>query len=337
MSKRILVLGGGPSGLVAARTLSSLGAQVQLLEKGEELGGHLLDICELFPTRQTAVEVLATQLLRVAEDPNIMVRTQADIENLEGEQGCFRATLTNGEVEEVDSIILATGFDVYDPLLMPEYSALQTDRVMSGLEFEKRLAKGDNPLEPFGKLCSVSIILCAGSRDESHNPHCCQVGCRVGLHQADMIQRYSSDDTQVYLCYVDVRAHGKGGEAFYRETREKGLHILKGRPSEITFDPLDSTLKYVIHDQITRKLLEIESDIVILQTASIPTKGTGKLATMMGIELDSEGFFLSPNHFEQSRSTRPGIYLAGGCAGPTSLPEAMNLGARAALEAFEGL
>ena len=92
---------------------------------------------------------------------------------------------------EVGSIILATGYDVFDPSVISQYGYRRYDNVITGLEFERlsnaagptggqiRLKNGQPPQ-------SVAIIHCVGSRDKNYHEYCSRVCCMYALKFAHL-------------------------------------------------------------------------------------------------------------------------------------------------------
>ncbi len=134
MAKSVLVVGGGPAGLSAARALGRLGIKTILVEKTGTLGGNPIQnhYHTLIPRKLKPSQVLGPYIKDVESDPNITVKLNTELEACEGEPGNYRVRLSNGETHEVGAIVVATGFQHFDPRRKGETdsSALPTSTVV---------------------------------------------------------------------------------------------------------------------------------------------------------------------------------------------------------------
>lgn len=92
-SKHVVVVGGGPGGMEAARVASQRGHKVTLLERGKRLGGTLFFAALAYPENGALLDYLTTQI----EQSNVDVRlnTEASVELL--------------KELKADEVILSTG------------------------------------------------------------------------------------------------------------------------------------------------------------------------------------------------------------------------------------
>jgi quinone-modifying oxidoreductase subunit QmoA len=90
---KILVVGGGISGMTAAIEASEAGAEVVLVEKEAFLGGRVARSNQYFPKLCPPTCGLEINLRRVKSSPRIRVLTQAKVVNVTGEPGSYRATI----------------------------------------------------------------------------------------------------------------------------------------------------------------------------------------------------------------------------------------------------
>ncbi|MCP4453659.1 MAG: CoB--CoM heterodisulfide reductase iron-sulfur subunit A family protein, partial [Planctomycetes bacterium] len=145
-------------------------------------------------------------------------------------------------VREIDvgSIIVATGFELFDSSLMSRYGYGQLDNVLHALEFE-RMSHASGPTG--GQILtrnqkpptSVAILHCVGSRDENHQEYCSRVCCMYSLKFAHLVKEKT--DAEVYNLYIDMRAFGKGYEEFYKRVMGEGVHFIRGKCAEVTQVP----------------------------------------------------------------------------------------------------
>jgi len=234
-------------------------------------------------------------------------------------------------------VIIATGIVPYDLTALSELSYGRSPDVLTGLEFEilygpNGPTKGDILRPSDGKRpTAVAVLTCVGSRDEKHRPYCCQVGCMNALNQAYTIKERLGGEAEVYVCFTDVRAHGKYYEEFYRKVRGMQVKFIRGKPSEVMVD-FDGSLSFDIFDTATHKLLKLRADLIVLEPALV--NGAPELAKMLGVELDQEGFFsIDRDYATPVMSSAPGIFVAGTASGPRDVVGAMANASAAALEA----
>lgn len=244
------------------------------------------------------------------------------------------------EVEvNVDAVIIAAGYDLYDLRLKREYGFNVYSDVITGLQLERMLSpegptKGEVIVPSRGeKPRSLAIVLCAGSRDETALPYCCRVGCMTGLKHAYEVKRKYGADVDVYLCFNDVRAAGKGYEEFYREARRNGLVMVRGQPSEVRPTP-EGGLTMKVFDEATNKLLRLNLDLIVLEAGIVPSSGCLKAAEIFGVERSPDGFLAEADPRLDTWSTKtPGVFIAGACHSPKDIAEAVSQAKAAALAA----
>jgi heterodisulfide reductase subunit A len=231
---------------------------------------------------------------------------------------------------KVGAVVVATGFNEYDPAEKSEYGYGRCGNVITQFQLA-RLFDIDGPTR--GQLLrptdgreprSVVMIQCVGSRDEKANDYCSNICCMYALKHAQMMREMALPDAEIYICYIDMRTTGKGFEEYYRKTRELGIHFIRGRPSEIIEETNTKNLILRVEDPDIGKLLEIEADLVVLSCATIPSSGTKQLSQILRIELDKNGFFkeIHPKLRPVETNVR-GIYICGAAQGPKDIPDSI--------------
>jgi heterodisulfide reductase subunit A len=241
---------------------------------------------------------------------------------------------------EVGGIILAVGCNLFDASLMPELGFGRYENVITNMEFE-RISNAAGPTEgeiqtPTGKAPrSVAFIQCVGSRDARFNEHCCRVGCMVSLKQAILVKDRLGEDVDVYVCFNDMRAFGKGFEEFYKRARGMGVEFVHGLPSEVRM-ARDKSLYFDVYDSGTNKLLELHADLVVLATGLVKSPDFDRLQAALHVPRSGDGFFL-----ETHPKLRPfdtpiaGVFLAGACQGPKDIPDTVAQASGAAMKAAD--
>ncbi len=232
---------------------------------------------------------------------------------------------------KVGSIVVATGFDEYEPTKKVEYGYTRYKDVITQFQLA-RLLDIDGPTK--GRLIRpsdgkepkrIAMIQCVGSRDENANKYCSSVCCMYALKHAQIIKEMISSDIEIYICYIDMRTPGKGFEEYYRQTRELGVNFIHGRPAEVieNFDKKNFILK--VEDKDIGALLNLEVDLVVLSCAIVPSKGAERLSEILHINLDENGFFqeVHPKLRPVETNIR-GIYICGCAQGPKDIPDSIT-------------
>ncbi len=237
---------------------------------------------------------------------------------------------------EVGSIILATGYDLYDPHLLPQYGYGTNENVITNLQFE-RLASPSGPTR--GEILlkdgtipkGIAFLHCIGSRDENANLYCSRVCCMASMKQAHLAKEKTG--AEIYEFYIDINAFGKGYQEFYKRIREEGVYFIRGKGSEIF--KRDGRLVVAAEDTLLGTPLEISVDMVVLGTGLTARHDAEKVAQVLGISQSADRFFMEAHPKLRPVSTNvDGIFLAGCCQGPKDIPDTVAQGSAAAAEAI---
>ena len=226
----------------------------------------------------------------------------------------------------VGSIIVATGFQEYDSSIIKEYHYGDYPNVITNLALA-RMIDGFGPtggviIRPSDRKPAKKIVMiqCVGSRDRRYNPYCSSICCMISLKHASLIKS-AYPDTDIAICYIDIRTTGREHEHYYERAREMGIKFVKGRPTEILRDPETGRLIVDVEDALLKRFLELDADLVVLAPAMVPAEGTKELAEILGLELDEDRFFKEYNSKLRPTETKlRGIYLCGGATFPKDAP-----------------
>jgi heterodisulfide reductase subunit A len=341
-----IVIGGGIAGMVAALDLAEAGFPVTLMEQSDHLGGHVAELNRTYPTLESVAELLEPLIERVQSHPCITVLLDSRVAEVEGYVGNFEVTVgksvdwetgvgdrsTNLPIYQVGSIIVATGYDVFDPRRKPEYGYGQYPNVITTLEMERRLAEGDLSVNERAPQ-RIAFIKCIGSRDaQVGNPYCSRVCCMVAAKQAHLVKELLPE-AEVTVFYMDVRTFGKGGEEFYDETRKKGVLYRRGNVSEIV--RRGERVALIAEDTLLGRPIEYEADLVVLAIGMESRADADAISGLLKLPRSTDGFFL-----ELHPKLRPvdtavdGIFLAGCCQGPKDIPDTVAQAKAAASSAL---
>jgi heterodisulfide reductase subunit A2 len=229
--------------------------------------------------------------------------------------------------ERVGAIILAPGYNLYGLENMPEYGGGQVPDVIDSLAFERLLSASGpttgNILRPSdGKEPKeIVFIQCAGSREpERHLPHCSKVCCMYSAKQA-ILYHHRVHDGQVYIFYIDIRAGGKRYDEFTQRAMEHDRAIyLRGKVSRLFRE--NGHVMVLGADTLSGEQIRIAADLVVVAPALIPRPETRRLAQMVRVAVDEQGWLTASNADLQPVETeREGIFLAGTGVGPMDIPE----------------
>ncbi len=239
------------------------------------------------------------------------------------------------------TVVVATGFRLFDPLNIPRYGYGSYKNVLTSMEMERQLA----PTRPFntvlrpgdGKVPDrIAYVLCTGSRDETiGNPVCSQICCMYSLKQAQLLMgALPLADVTIY--YINIRSFGKGFEEFYEQAKGMGVNFVKGKIGKITEkENGDLILRY--EDINENRLQEAEHDMVVLSVGVLPNSDPvslfhGELAT------DHLSFVGQPSPLVSPAETSiKGVFVAGTASGPMDIPDAILSAGAASSEAMRYL
>jgi heterodisulfide reductase subunit A len=226
----------------------------------------------------------------------------------------------------VGTVVVATGYDVFDPSLKPEYGYDLYDNVITGLEFE-RLSSASGPT--LGKILingkepkDVVFIQCVGSRDtQIGNEYCSRVCCMYTAKHAHLIKEHIPD-AKITVFYMDIRAFGKGFEEFYDRVRKEGIIYRRGIVSEVY--KRGEKLVVKAEDTFIGEPIEVETDLVVLAVGMVPGSNAKNIASLLKLSQSPDSFFLEAHPKLRPVDTAiDGVFLAGCCQGPKDIPDAV--------------
>ena len=240
---------------------------------------------------------------------------------------------------DVGAIILATGFDVFDPTPLSEYGYGRWMDVITAMDLERLLdpsgpTRGELIRPSDGSLPRrVAFIQCAGSRDRRFHEYCSGFCCMASIKTALCI-REKYPQVEVAIFYMDIRTPYKGYEEFYRRARQKGIEFIRGRPSEVSCAAENGDLIVFAEDTTRATPLEWRSQLVVLATGAIPAKGAQELGSRVSVSLDENGFFREYHpKLRPIDSPTEGVFFAGAACGAKDIPYAVSQGSASAARA----
>lgn len=432
VSRDVLVIGAGITGMQAALDLADAGLKVYLVESDPAIGGNMAKVVKTFPTDDCAMCTIAPKMNDTLAHQNITLFTYAKVRELKGDLGNFEVDIlskpryvdevkcvgcgacwekcpgkardeynsglgkrpaiyipfsnalpkvpvideqsclymTKGKPKgkdickicvkqcpaeaidfdqkekitklQVGAIIVATGYKEYDPTPMQNLGFGRYPNIITQLQMA-RMIDPNGPTD--GKVIRPSdneipkkivMIQCVGSRDDKPTgyPYCSRVCCMFSIKHANLIKRAIIEDAQITICYMDIRAFGKGYEEYYSRAQGLGIKLIRGRPAEIR-ESQNKSLKIRLENTLTQQVNEIEADLVVLAAATEPAEGIQELARVLDIELDKNGFIKEPKpKLEPTSTSKEGIFSCGSAQAPKDIPDgvAQASGAAARIE-----
>ena len=324
VNKAALVVGGGIAGMNCALSIANQGHEVHLVEKNTELGGIARKIHSTLDGLDVQ-EYLRDLVAKVYQHRLIHVYHDATITDAKGYVGNF-VTAVKSETGFTEikhgAAVLAIGADLYTP---SEYLYGEDDRVMTHLELEERITKGD---EKIVNAKSLVMIQCVGCRNEERN-YCSRLCCSQSVKNALNLKEINPQ-MDIYILFRDMRTYGFN-EDYYREASNKDIKFIRYEPEAKPLveagesDEGRPVLKVTATDYILGKKLELDADIIALAAAVIPSAATKEIAGLFKVTLNPDGFFkeahvkLRPVEFATD-----GVYLCGLAHYPKFIQETIN-------------
>jgi heterodisulfide reductase subunit A len=328
---KVLVVGGGAAGLRAAVALADLGLFVYVVEKAAQPGGWTGKWGRMFPHNRCGSEIIRELEQQVGERENITCFTNARLVERSGTVGDFKVkvSLIHGESLslEVGAIIVATGFDVYQPklgefgygqtgvLLLNEFRELVDNSDGGSLRYQDRVIK------------DIVYVYCVGSRQPSDGDHpnlyCSRYCCSAAVHTALCVFEKDPGVHQFHL-FRDMRTYGKY-ELLYEEACNKGSAFIcycEDRPP--TVEPVEGRMRVNVQDELLGgEQIEIDADLVVLVAGMVPRRNE-ELSNVLKLPVGREGF-LNEIHpkLKPVETVVDGVYIAGAAQGPKNLPESI--------------
>ncbi len=345
MSKPIVVIGGGPAGLEAARAIGDLGVPCVLVEKRDRLGGNpdSASYSTITLDTRSAREALDAMIGAVTGHPLVDVRLETEVVGRAGEAGAFQVQLQKagnrngsaGSAVDASAIVVATGFDHFDPGRETQmYGYYEFDDVITLVDAERMFSEHrfvkPSTGEPPKRVC---FIQCVGSRDRRiGNEYCSKVCCGVASKQAIEIKQLLPD-AKVWIFYIDMRMYGHWEEKIYWPAQEQyKVQYVRGIVTEILRKGDGLLIRG--EDTTLGRPMEIPMDVVVLSVGMEPSVGTRRIAQSLEIPQDKYGFIHAPHEPLDPVSTGvAGIYVAGAAAGPKDLEDSVGMANMAAMKA----
>jgi len=323
-----VVIGGGISGMTTARSLARQGYETHIVEKSSQLGGQAKNLYRTV-NGENIQENLDQLIDDVKNDDNIQIHVNSSLTGVEGFVGNFKSTVASGGKEEIIDhgvAVMATGAVPLEP---DEYGYGRSDKIITSLALDRKFIDNDPALT---KLNTAVFIQCVGSR-EPGRPYCSRVCCTHSIDNALELKR-RNPDMDIYVLYRDIRTYGER-EYVYKEAREKGIIFIRfSLDNKPVIRVEGDSVLIEVTDHILGRPVQIETDLLTLATAIIPT-ADNKLAQFFKIPLNEDGFFVEKHaKLGPSEFATDGVFLCGMAHYPKPIDESIAQGRAAASRAL---
>ena len=240
---------------------------------------------------------------------------------------------------KVGNIVLATGYDLFNPRRIPQYGYGRLENIITSLEFE-RLCNASGPTG--GNIVlkdgvtppkTVGIVHCVGSRDQNYNGYCSAICCMQSIKFAHLVHERTGAD--IYNFYIDIRTPGKSYEEFYQRVLDEGTHFVRGKVAEVTdvarSPEEEGKLIIQVEDTLIGKQRRIPVDMVILSAGLEPRHDAKEIGKLFGIACSADGWYIERHpKLDPIATMTEGVYIAGCVQGPKDIPATVAQGAAAA-------
>ncbi|MDZ7696848.1 MAG: FAD-dependent oxidoreductase [Deltaproteobacteria bacterium] len=240
----------------------------------------------------------------------------------------------------VGAIVLAPGFQPFDPSKNGAYAYQRYPDVVTAMEFE-RLLSASGPTQ--GHLirpsngqapAKIAWLQCVGSRDIHSCDHgyCSSVCCMYAIKEAVIAKEHAGADLECAIFYMDMRTHGKDFESYFNQARDRhGVRFIRSRVPTIEWAEGQQALTIPYTDASNRVVRET-FDMVVLSVGMETPPEAARLAETLGLNL-TEGRFLETPTFQPVSTSKEGIYVCGAFAGPKDIPQSVIEASSASAEA----
>ncbi|MCX8062793.1 MAG: FAD-dependent oxidoreductase, partial [Anaerolineales bacterium] len=237
---------------------------------------------------------------------------------------------------EVGAIILALGFQVFNPSGLEELGFGRYVNVVEAMQYE-RLASRSGPTEGIiqrpsdhKRPRSILWLQCVGSRDQE-NTYCSSICCMFATKEAILAKQRLGKEVQCTVFNMDERAFNKEYSRYFARAREDyGIHYVHCRLSGIYEDP--QTKDLIVHYATPNgKKISERFEMVVLATGLQPSASARELISILGIEQNEFGF-CQTDKFMPLQTSRPGVFVCGAFSSPKEIAETILDASGAAAE-----
>ncbi|MFX1394364.1 MAG: FAD-dependent oxidoreductase, partial [Promethearchaeota archaeon] len=247
-------------------------------------------------------------------------------------EGVCKAGAIDYELEDrliqlnIGAIILAIGYNEYDPTPLKTYGYGEYLNVITSIQFERILsASGPHSgliLRPADGIIpkKIAFLQCIGSRDNRIGIEYCSSVCCMYTAKEAVIAKEHMDLVEPTVFTMDIRACGKDFDKYIERAKDEyGVRYIRSRISSIKEIPDTKDLK-ISYETEEGKIIEEVFNLVVLSVGAQPHPSAKELAEKLNIELNEYGFCKTKT-FTPVETSRKGIYVCGMFSEPKDIPE----------------
>ncbi|GAB6163048.1 hypothetical protein JCM12298_22080 [Desulfothermus naphthae] len=244
------------------------------------------------------------------------------------------------EILEVGAVVLAPGFNPYNPKGLDNYGYGLLPNVVTAMQFERILSAsgptGGHLVRPSDhkEPKKIAWLQCVGSRDINRCEHgyCSSVCCMYAIKEAVIAKEHAGSDLECAIFYMDMRTYGKDFERYYEQAKEKhGVKFIRSRIH--TIDPVPGSDDLIVrYFDESGEMKEEQYDMIVLSVGLETAKDSIELASVLGVEL-TKGKFCQTSSFKPVSTSKEGIFVCGAFQGPKDIPLTVIDGSAAAAAA----
>jgi heterodisulfide reductase subunit A-like polyferredoxin len=306
----ILIIGGGISGISAAKVALKENNNVTIIESSPEPGGLMARIANCRVGFKTFFD-------EIRDNPLLTVIKGSTISAVKKTGNSFAIALDNKQSLTADRVVIATGLTPYDPV---EYKG---KRVLASLDYDAIIDQRNGELpSDFNK---IAFVLCVGSRSKEY-PLCSSVCCSYTLREVKWTLQRAKPEIKVF--YNDLRFFG---QEFFMEDmyRDAGVTFVRSNSRYFEEDETGVTMRYFTDGE----LKEERFNYVVLAVALRPNPALAELSKLFGFSLNEYGFV---NEKEPLTTDVEGVYVSGGALEPMNIKDSIVTGFGAGMLALRG-
>ena len=320
----VLVIGAGIAGIEASLSLAGEKRKVYLVEKTSSIGGKVTTFEKILPHQGTDLDIIQEKIQAVQENENIEIFTETEVEKAIGFFGNFEITLKNIHNDEqkkefkVGAVVVATGFDLFDPEKIPRYGYGKMEDIYTSMEIEesnsktgKILLKSGNPPK------SAALIHCVGREEKGY---CSRVCCNYMFKIAQYLKE-KIPTINITEFYQDLCLPNKADQEFFVDTKNKGVDFIRFKDIAVKQKDKEKIIEYT---KIDGKKEKISAEMIILAPAIEPADGSKGMAELLNISLDETGFFQEAHQKLNPVATSiDGVYIIGSAQNPKDISDSI--------------
>lgn len=324
----VIIIGGGPAGIQAAIRLGQFNYKTLIIEKENSIGGKLTQWDKLFPDFYSAEELL--QHLSAQLNENVSIITSQAVTDINHTDNIWTVTTTDNSTYTAKAVLLASGYDFFDAKRKEEFGYGIYPNVITSVELEAMIKNGNVHTLDGRTPQRIAYLQCVGSRDEKVGNHYCSINCCICAVKQSIEVKELIPDVEQYCFYMDLRMAGQHYEELYRKSQEKyNVQFIRGRVSEAA-TTIDHRIQIKAENTLLSTPLKLTVDLFVLMVGMEASQTTRYISQKFNIH-NNYGFLQSKQHYCNDNETElEGLFLAGTCKRPMTIPKSLKDGDAAA-------